>query len=82
MGAFISHASEDKPDFVRPLAEALDQLDVRVWYDEFSLELAQSISRSIDRGLAGSKFGLVVLSKTFFSKQWPERELEGACNLE
>jgi hypothetical protein len=74
---FISHASEDKEDFVRPLAQALAQLGVKVWYDEYSLELGQSLSRSIDKGLAGSKFGLVVLSQSFISKKWPERELQG-----
>jgi len=36
---FISHASEDKDAFVRPLALALCNLGVRVWYDEFSLRL-------------------------------------------
>ena len=34
---FISHASEDKDGFVRPLAEALQKHRVEVWYDEFSL---------------------------------------------
>ena len=35
---FISHASEDKDDFVRPLAEQLDSLDdYEVWYDEYEL---------------------------------------------
>lgn len=30
---FVSHASEDKEIFVRPLTQALDQLGVKVWYD-------------------------------------------------
>ena len=74
---FISHASEDQDAFVRPLAEALAQLGVRIWYSEFSLELGNSLTRSIDKGLAGSRFGLVVVSKSFISKKWPERELQG-----
>jgi hypothetical protein len=48
---FISHASEDKDGFVRPLARALAQLGVSVWFDEFEIEIGDSISRSIDRGL-------------------------------
>src|SRR6266498_1650548 len=79
---FISHASEDKDGFVRPLAETLNQLGVKVWYDEFTLELGDSISRSIDAGLANSKFGLVVLSESFITKPWPERELKGLVALE
>ena len=47
---FISHASEDKDTFVRPLAVALNALGVTVWYDEFSLRPGDSISRSIDKG--------------------------------
>lgn len=74
---FVSHASEDKETFVRPLAQALNQLGVKVWYDEFTLNLGDSLSRSIDKGLAGSRFGLVVLSESFIGKPWPERELQG-----
>jgi hypothetical protein len=75
--AFISHASEDKDDFVRPLAQALAQLGVKVWYDEFALEVGDSLSPSIDRGLAESTFGIVVISPSFMAKKWPERELRG-----
>jgi hypothetical protein len=74
---FISHASEDKESFVRPLAVALRSLGVSVWYDEFSLRLGDSLSASIDKGLAGSKFGLVIVSQSFLSKQWPQYELRG-----
>lgn len=76
---FISHASEDKASFVRPLAEALVNLGATVWYDEFSLRLGDSISRSIDKGLARSRFGVgvVIVSHAFLSKPWPEYELRG-----
>jgi TIR domain len=75
--AFISHAWEDKESFVRPLAHALTALGAAVWYDEFSLKLGDSLSASIDRGLAGSRYGIVVLSKAFIAKPWPQRELRG-----
>ena len=75
--AFISHASEDKERFVRPLAHALSALGAKVWYDEFSLKLGDSLSESIDNGLANSRFGIVVLSPAFISKPWPKRELQG-----
>jgi hypothetical protein len=74
---FISHASEDKPDFVRPLAEALKATGLRVWYDEDILTVGDSLSRSIDFGLARSQFGVVVLSHHFFAKSWPRHELGG-----
>ena len=74
---FISHASEDKEAFVRNLANELSVMGLKVWYDEFTLTLGDSLRRSIDQGLANSRFGIVVLSKSFFSKEWPQRELDG-----
>ncbi len=74
---FISHASEDKDNFVRPLAEALGNLGMVVWYDEMQLKVGDSLRRSIDRGLANSKYGVVVLSSSFFAKNWPQYELDG-----
>jgi hypothetical protein len=71
---FISHASEDKDSLVRPLAMLLEQLSVRVWYDEFSLKLGDSLSASIDKGLRDSRYGLVVLSKAFLGKRWTDYE--------
>jgi hypothetical protein len=74
---FISHASEDKNDFVRPLAEALQAENVEVWYDEFSMVVGDSLRQSIDKGQAQSRFGIVVLSPSFFDKGWTEWELNG-----
>jgi len=74
---FICHASEDKEDIARPLAEALAAQGLKVWYDEFTLTLGDSLSRSIDHGLANSRFGVVILSPAFFNKEWPKRELDG-----
>src|SRR5271157_2431745 len=54
---FICHASEDKDDFVRPLAEALRARHVDVWFDEFVLTIGDSLREAIDRGLAASRFG-------------------------
>lgn len=79
---FICHASEDKEDFVKPLAEALIVRGLKVWYDEFELNLGDSLRRSIDRGLRDSRFGIVVLSHSFFSKEWPQRELDGLAARE
>jgi signal transduction histidine kinase len=74
---FISHAGEDKDSFVRPLAIELQNNGLRVWYDEFSLKLGDSLNESINRGLSESQFGIVVLSQSFFEKKWPKRELDG-----
>jgi len=75
--AFICHASEDKDDFVRPLAELLTSHHLEIWYDEFSLSVGDGLRRTIDAGLAKSRFGIVVLSPHFFKKGWAQRELDG-----
>lgn len=79
---FICHASEDKDSFVRPLAALLRERHIEVWFDEFTLRLGDSLRRAIDAGLRQSRFGVVVLSKAFFSKQWPQYELDGLAARE
>lgn len=79
---FICHASEDKDSFVRPLAQALRNAGYNVWFDEFTLRLGDSLTREINRGLAKSKYGVVVLSPSFFEKQWPQAELDAMVALE
>jgi hypothetical protein len=74
---FISHASEDKEEIVGPLAEALRSKGLDVWYDDFELRVGTSLRRSIDLGLANSRFGVVVLSPAFFTKPWTNYELDG-----
>jgi len=74
---FISHASEDKDDIVRPLAVSLQNNGLSVWYDEFELKIGDSLRRKIDMGLAKSNFGIVVISRNFIKKGWPNYELDG-----
>ncbi|MCH7936972.1 MAG: toll/interleukin-1 receptor domain-containing protein [Proteobacteria bacterium] len=78
---YIAHASEDKEPFVRELADALDN-HVRVWYDDFTLTVGDSLREKMDEGLAKSRFGVVVLSRNFFSKHWPKQELNGLATRE
>lgn len=79
---FISHASEDKEFVARPLAKELRALGFRVWLDEFELRLGDSLHAKIDEGLRVSRFGVVILSPAFFSKRWPQQELNGLAARE
>jgi hypothetical protein len=74
---FLSHASEDKNAIARPLYAALTAAGVSVWFDEAVLELGDSLRRKIDEGLSRSRYGVVILSPSFFSKHWPQKELDG-----
>lgn len=74
---FVSHASEDKRAFVQPLIDELLGLGVRVWYDQLELAPGDSLRQRIDLGLRKSRFGVVVLSPSFFAKSWTQLELNG-----
>lgn len=74
---FISHASEDKDEVAEPLAKELEKLGANVWYDKFTLKVGDSLRKSIDSGLANSKYGIVILTSTYFNKFWTEKELNG-----
>jgi hypothetical protein len=76
---FICHASENK-DFVEPLAKALMEKGLRVWYAPFELKIGDSLRQEIDRGLANSRYGIVVLSEAFFTKNWPRSELDALAS--
>lgn len=78
---FISHASEDKDDFARPLAERLGK-NFDVWFDEQSLTIGDSLLQKIQEGLIESDYGVVILSPSFFMKKWPQAELDGFFALE
>ena len=73
---FISHASEDKEAVALPLAQHLNALGLRVWIDHAELSVGDSLRRKIDSGLSQSKYGVVILSPAFFSKEWPNKELD------
>lgn len=46
---FVSHASEDKEAVVRPLAQAIRDAALQVWFDEFELRIGDSLRRKIDK---------------------------------
>jgi hypothetical protein len=79
---FVSHASEDKAAVVLPLAKRLRELGVSVWLDAFEMKIGDSLRGKIDAGLASSRFGIVVLSRSFFRKGWPQYELDGLVTLQ
>ena len=74
---FVSHASEDKDAVAGPLARELLRRGYTVWYDDYTLEIGDSLRSEIDRGLTDCDFGIVVLSPNFFRKGWTRVELDG-----
>ena len=44
--------------------------------------MGDSLRRSIDQGLINSRYGIVVLSSSFFKRDWTNYELDGFVNKE
>ena len=79
---FISHASEDKISFTDALCKELEANGLKVWYDTLSISWGDSQRAKIDEGLKQSKFGIVVISKSYISKGWTKYELDGLFQIE
>lgn len=81
---FVSHAWEDKTDFVDEFVEALQSEHIKVWYDRQQIKWGDSMRTKIDNGLKKSKFGIVVLSPNYIAegKYWTKAELDGLFQLE
>lgn len=81
---FISHAWEDKEDFVEEFVAELEKLDIRVWYDKKRISLGDSMREKIEEGLRKSHFGIVVLSPSYIAdgKYWTKSELNGLFQKE
>jgi hypothetical protein len=75
--AFICHDSRDKTNVAEPIALGLSKLLCHVWYDEYSMEVGDSLRECIERGIKESRTCIVVLSNDFFSNNgWTKAEFE------
>ena len=74
---FISYANEDKEILVRPFVRGLIARQLRVWFDELTLRPGDRLRESIDEGLRGSSYGIIVLSRAYLRKNWTRYELDG-----
>lgn len=81
---FVSHAWEDKEDFVDEFVSELRKQGLVVWYDTDKLKWGDSMRQKIDNGLAKSKYGVVVLSPNYIAehKYWTKAELNGLFQVE
>lgn len=79
---FISYASEDRETIAKPLAELLTALGIRVWFDQYELKIGDSLVRRLDEGLSKCKYGIVILSPSFFGKYFTNHELAGLTQRE
>lgn len=79
---FISHAREDRESVARPLAERLEQAGLRTWIDLTAIDPSDNLRTKVNEGIVGSRFGAVILSPTYFEKQWTVDELNALMAMD
>lgn len=79
---FISYASEDRLAVALPLAEALRDNDLKVWFDQYEITPGDSLFETIGTGIRDSHTSIVILSPTYFTKEWAQKELRNIYSLE
>lgn len=79
---FISHAYEDKKEYVYPLVEAFKKKKISYWLDEAEINWGDKITEKINQGISKSKFVIVLLTSNFLEKNWTMTELGSALHSE
>lgn len=72
---FLSYSTEEKENIVRPLANQLRDWGYIVWFDAHVMALGDSIKGSIDKGIINSDCAVIIISKSYLTKQWTKYEL-------
>ncbi|WP_241557462.1 toll/interleukin-1 receptor domain-containing protein [Croceibacterium ferulae] len=65
---FLCHAWDDRKGAARDLHDLLESHDVSVWFSEKDVLLGTSLLREIDKGLARSRVGIVLVTPAFLSR--------------
>lgn len=65
---FLCHAWDDRKDSAKELHDLLEENGVSVWFSEKDVLLGSSLLREIDKGLANSRIGLVLVTPAFIER--------------
>jgi HJR/Mrr/RecB family endonuclease len=74
---FLSYSREDK-DTARYIADALKRSGVSTWFDEWELQVGDSIVEHVEQAVASSDIVLVLLSPASVSSRWIQAEWSAA----
>jgi TIR domain len=81
--AFISHDSRDKKGIAEPLAIQLQKMMCPVWFDQYSLQVGDSLRRSIEKGLQECPKCVVILTQNFLNNSgWTRVEYDSIFTRE
>jgi hypothetical protein len=65
---FLCHAWDDRQGPAKELHELLVAAGVKVWFSEKDLALGVPMMRAIDKGLANSRIGLVLVTPALLAR--------------
>jgi hypothetical protein len=66
--AFLCHAWDDRQGAAKQLHDLLVAAGVKVWFSEKDLGLGVPMMRAIDKGLAASRIGLVLVTPALLAR--------------
>ena len=79
---FVAYSAKDSSELAERLAGALDAHEIKVWLDKEQVHVGDDLFEKINEGMNQSRYGLVILSPTFFNSDWPTRELNALLKRE
>lgn len=65
---FLCHAWDDRKNSAKELHDILESKGVTVWFSEKDVLLGSSLLREIDKGLANSRVGIVLVTPSFLKR--------------
>jgi len=65
---FLCHAWDDRKDSAKELHDLLEENGVSVWFSEKDVLLGSTLLREIDKGLAKSRVGIVLVTPNFIDR--------------
>ena len=65
---FLCHAWDDRKGSAKELHDLLEENGVSVWFSEKDVLLGSSLLREIDKGLANSRVGIVLVTPSFIER--------------
>jgi hypothetical protein len=66
--AFLCHAWDDRDGAAKQLHDLLESNDVSVWFSEKDVVLGKPLLREIDKGLANSRMGIVLVTPALLTR--------------
>jgi hypothetical protein len=65
---FLCHAWDDRQGSAKELHDLLEERGVKVWFSEKDVLLGSPLLREIDKGLAKSRIGIVLVTPEFLKR--------------